>query len=308
MNGKTGVAEETALMDNSTLSIALWESLAKYSTFKIGGKAKYVIKAENRNQFIEGVRLFTEHGIPFYVLGGGSNVLIDDKDWNGGVIITRTPPTDFIYDNGIVEVYSGDFLPALVHKLASWDLGGLEFLVGVPGTVGGAIVMNAGSSSVGICDFVERVEVIDNSGNIYILHHSELSWGYRYCKLPVKGYISRAWLRVEDKSAHDVLAYVREHMAWRREHQPIDMPCAGSFFKNPPEAAAGYLIDKAGLKGYQVGGAQVSTKHANFIVNVGGATAADVLAVADHIKKTVKDKFGIDLSAEVRFIDHALEV
>ncbi len=307
MNGKTGVAEETALIDNSTLSIALWESLAKYSTFKIGGKAKYVIKAENRNHFIEGVKLFIEHGIPFYVLGGGSNVLIDDKDWNGGVIITRTPPTDFMYDNGVVEVYSGDFLPALVHKLASWDLGGLEFLVGVPGTVGGAIVMNAGSSSIGICDFVERIEVIDDSGNIHILHRSDLTWGYRYCKLPVKGYISRAWLRVEDKSAHDVLAYVREHMAWRRQHQPIDMPCAGSFFKNPPEVAAGYLIEKAGLKGYQVGGAQVSPKHANFIVNVGGATAADVLAVADHIKKTVKDKFGIDLAAEVRFIDHTLE-
>ena len=305
MKVDTQLAEDIALAEHENLNIEMWGNLAKYSTFKIGGKAKYIIKAENRTQFIEAIRLFVSHDVPFYILGGASNVLIDDDDWNGGVIITKTPPTDFKYENGIVEVFAGDYLPALIHKLASWDLGGFEFLVGVPGTVGGAIVMNAGTSTQGICDFVEKIEILGKDGNLYLISNKELQWGYRHCKLPIDGYIVRAWLKVFDKSAQDVLGFVREHMAWRREHQPIDMPCAGSFFKNPEETAAGYLIDQAGLKGYRVGDAQVSTKHANFIVNLGNATATDVLAVVSHVKEVVKDKFGITLEEEVKFISHS---
>ncbi|NOZ92721.1 UDP-N-acetylmuramate dehydrogenase [bacterium 3DAC] len=304
MKVDTQLAEDISLAEHENLNIEMWGALSKYTTFKIGGKAKYIVKTENRLQFIEAVRLFSSHDIPFYILGGASNVLIDDKDWNGGVIITKTPPTDFKYENGIVEVFAGDYLPALIHKLASWDLGGFEFLVGVPGTVGGAIIMNAGTSTKGICDYVEKIEVIGKDGKLYLINNKELEWGYRHCNLPVEGYIVRAWLKVVDKSATEVLGFVREHMAWRREHQPIDMPCAGSFFKNPENTAAGYLIDMAGLKGYRVGDAQVSTKHANFIVNLGNATASDVLAVVSHVKKVVEDKFGIVLEEEVKYISH----
>ena len=155
-----------------------------------------------------------------------------------------------------------------------------------------------------LCDFVEKIEIVDDEGNSLLIDKKELEWGYRYCKLPIKGYIVKAWLRVIDKSAKDILGFVREHMQWRREHQPIDMPCAGSFFKNPSETAAGYLIDQAGLKGYTVGDAQVSMKHANFIVNLGNAKASDVLAVANYVKEVVKDKFGIILENEVKYISH----
>lgn len=286
------------------IDIRMWESLSKYSTFKIGGRAKYVIKVSSREEIVDAVNLFRRAHIPFYILGGASNVLIDDKDWDGGVIITKTSPKNFKYTNGLVEVFSGDYLPALVHKLASWDIGGLEFLVGVPGTVGGAIVMNAGTQEKGICDFVDKIEVLGFDGKVYIIDSKDINWGYRYCKIPVDGIITRAWLRVSDKPSNEILSFIREHMTWRREHQPIGKPCAGSFFKNPQEKPAGYLIDKAGLKGYTVGGAQISEKHANFIINNGNATASDVLRLASHVKSVVFDIFGIELVEEVKFIAH----
>jgi len=306
VKAKVELAENILLIDDekSDIDIEMWGDLSKYSTFKVGGKAKYVVKVSTAEQLVQAIRLFISHDIPFYILGGASNVLIDDKPWDGGVIVTKTPPTDFIYRDGLVEVFAGDYLPALIHKLASWDLAGFEFLVGVPGTVGGAIIMNAGTSKMGICDFVEKVEIVDIKGKKYVINRNEMSWGYRYCSLPLRGYIVKAWLRVIDKPAIDVLTYIREHMSWRRKHQPIDMPCAGSYFKNTPEFAAGYLIDQAGLKGYRIGGAQVSTKHANFIVNIGNATSSDILSLANYVKEAVKDKFGVLLEEEVKFISH----
>lgn len=291
-------------VDKVNIDIRMWEDLSKYSTFRIGGRAKYLIKVSTREELVNAVNLFRHANIPFYILGGASNVLIDDKDWDGGVIVTKTPPKDFKYNNGLIEVFSGDYLPALIHKLASWDIGGWEFLVGVPGTIGGAIVMNAGTQERGICDFVDKIEILGTDGKTYIVDKQDLNWGYRYCEFPIDGIITRAWLRVYDKPSSEILNFIQEHMVWRREHQPVGKPCAGSFFKNPQEKPAGYLIDKAGLKGYKIGGAQVSEKHANFIINTGNATASDVLTLASHIKQVVFDIFGIELVEEVKFIAH----
>ncbi len=280
--------------------------LSLVTTMRVGAPASVVVWVESDRQMESVIRLLMELEVDFRLIGRGSNLIIDDRQpFDEVFVVSGTKPDGFsISPSGVVEVYAGALLPALIHKVATWDLGGLEFLGGVPGTVGGAIVMNAGPRNWGICEFLEYVDVLTPSDGVVRVDGDQLEFGYRYCKLPVDGWILRAGIRFEDKPHGDIMMVIQSHMGDRRRKQPLDKPSAGSVFKNPPDIAAGYLIDKVGLKGYRVGGASISDKHANFIVNEGNASFEDIISLINLARREVWEEFGILLEPEVELIIH----
>ena len=278
------------------------EQLSAHVYMKVGGPADLYYEAKNSKELEEVIKLSSREEIPFTLLGNGSNVLVSDKGVRGLVIKNNAEEIKLL-PFGFVEVDSGVELSKLISLARNNGLTGLERLIRVPGTVGGAIFMNAGDTfkKKFIGDLVVWVEVVDKEGNIKKLELAECEFGYRSSRFQKSGeIILRVKLQLKQETKEKIEIAARDILV-RKMKQPTGSSM-GSTFKNPPETSAGELIEKAGLKGKQIGGAKISEVHGNFIINTGNATAKDVKDLIDLIKRTVKEKFGIDLQEEIRYI------
>ena len=272
--------------------------LKKYNTYGIGGISKYLVMPEDIDDLSSLIKYLNKENIPWYVLGGGSNVILPDEDFDG-VIIKLDKLNRVVIDNDIIAAESGVSLGMFVNTLLDHGFVNYAHLMGIPGTLGGAIVGNAGAYNVSIFDYLISVSIIDADGNKKILNKEDIKYDYRYTEFKGKNSIVVA---ASFKGIYGDVALVREqiqlNLEKRRNTQPLEYKNAGSVFKNPPEYSAGYLIEHAGLKGLTVGGAKVSEKHANFIINYDNATSRDIIKLIGIIKNTVEDKFNIELNLE----------
>lgn len=272
--------------------------LKKYNTYGIGGISKYLVMPEDIDDLSSLIKYLNKEGIPWYVLGGGSNVILPDEDFDGA-IIKLDKLNRVVIDNDIIIAESGVSLGMFVNTLLDHGFVNYAHLMGIPGTLGGAIVGNAGAYNVSIFDYLISVSIIDADGNKKILNKEDIKYDYRYTEFKGKNSIVVA---ASFKGIYGDVAFAREqiqlNLEKRRNTQPLEYKNAGSVFKNPPEYSAGYLIDHAGLKGLTVGGAKVSEKHANFIINYDNATSRDIIKLIGIIKNTVEDKFNIELNLE----------
>lgn len=286
--------------------------LAPFTWWKIGGSADYLIEPKSIDEAAAAWRKATKSGGPVTWLGGGSNVLIGDRGIRGFVLLSRSlnRVEEVIETDGRLQIVtqSGAFKSELVKIFLKHKLAPALFLCGIPGEVGGGVVMNAGVGEEirprEFCEIVDWIEIIDPAQDFAVkrIGARDLKWSYRHSEGWQPGWIVRVAVSWPLKVEEDLMNRVRLATRNRVQRQPLELPSCGSVFRNPPGHKAGALIEKAGLKGYQVGAAQVSLKHANFIVNLGRATASDVRAVMDHVQTTVQTQFGVKLETEVRFL------
>jgi UDP-N-acetylmuramate dehydrogenase len=280
--------------------------MVQYTTFRIGGEADALCFVESLAELQQLVSYLIHENIPFFVLGKGSNLLIKNGGFEGVFIIMRgelaTIQTD---EEKIPGVTAGGGLELndLVTYCSQKGLGGLEFLAGIPGTVGGAVAMNAGAFGEEVEGVVENIQVLTPQGELRTKHRYELAFSYRNLSLPEKSIVVRASFRCVQKSREMVSRKVSDYLKRRKATQPLEYPSAGSIFRNPQNDYAGRLIEEAGLKGKKVGGAMISPKHANYIVNTGEAKAEDVLILMQLARQKVKEDTGIELETEIRIID-----
>ncbi|HEX5416506.1 MAG TPA: UDP-N-acetylmuramate dehydrogenase [Chloroflexota bacterium] len=278
------------------------EPLETYVSFRIGGPADYFVSVRRREDLLTGIALAESAGLPWLVVGRGSNVLIDDAGFRGLVLRMDAQDLHIDAENGQVTAEAGVRLPTLGAQTARLGLSGFEFAVGIPGSVGGAVVMNAGAHGGCVADVLLHADVLRH-GEVERWPAAELDYGYRSSRLQSERgvIVLGAAFQLRQDTPADALARVQSYRRHRQDTQPTD-PGAGSIFRNPANSSSGALIDRAGLKGTTWGGAQISPKHGNFIVNVGGASSADVLALIDLARVTVFDRFGIALHTEVEII------
>ena len=289
------------------------ELMSRHTTFRIGGPADFLVKPQSIEQIQKTVKFLNSNKIPFYVVGNGSNLLVSDKGINGVVIqlgerfggysFIESTKAGAVDKNNIVyvKVQAGMLLGRLGKELAEYSLTGFEFASGIPGTMGGAVLMNAGAYGGEIKDIFVKAVLMDKDGNLLEFDKEQMQFGYRRSIAADKGYIVlEAVLAFSPSSKEAVLDKMKELSALRREKQPLEYPSAGSTFKRPEGYFAGKLISDAGLKGFSIGGAQVSEKHAGFVINTGNATAEDVIALTDEVKERVQKQFGVTLELEVK--------
>lgn len=279
--------------------------LAPYSTFKIGGKAEYYYVAESKEDMIKAVVASKKLGMPFFLLAGSSNIILPEDGIAGLVVRNMISYKTTIEDTDtyeIIEVGSGYPMTRLAKETADLGLSGLEYHLGLPGTIGGAVVMNSKWTHprAYVGDLVESVEVLDNKGSIQTKSKADCDFSYGWSRFQdTKEIILSVKLKLEKKDPGVLIKNAREALEYRKKTQPFGVFTSGCFFKNIGEQSAGELIDKAGLKGFQVGDLMVSDIHANFIVNKGKGTVKDLKALLSIIKRKVKEKFNVELKEEV---------
>lgn len=281
------------------------ELLRNHTTFRIGGAAKYYALPKNAEEIMEAIDFAIVKGLPYYILGKGSNVLFPDKGYPG-VIIEVGKAMEKMEKTGEEEIraQAGVSLSALSTFAAKEGLSGLEFASGIPGTLGGAITMNAGAYGGEIKDCLTKARVMDEDGNIRWLTTEELQLGYRSSLIQKKSYIVlEGVFRLNPGKTEEIQEKMKELNARRRDKQPLEYPSAGSTFKRPEGYFAGKLIEDAGLRGYRVGDAQVSEKHCGFVINRGEATCEEVLQCIRDVQEKVQEQFGVLLEPEIRIID-----
>ncbi len=279
------------------------ELMSKHTTFKIGGAADWFLMPQTKEQIAEVLKLVKAEKLPCFILGNGSNLLVGDKGIRGIVICLYKKMDDINVQDDRMHVQSGALLSKLSNTALAAGLSGVEFASGIPGTVGGALFMNAGAYEHEISEVVETVEYMDADGNIFEVSASQCGFGYRKSVFAEREYIILGCtLRLKKADKENIKALIADYTQRRVSKQPLEKPSAGSTFKRPTGYFAGGLIEQAQLKGYTIGGAQVSEKHAGFIINKGGATAADVLALIEYVKKTVFEMSGVMLEPEVKII------
>lgn len=295
------------------------EPMSRHTTFRIGGAADFFVKVQTISQLQEAMRYLKKEQIPFYIVGNGSNLLVRDEGVRGVVLQLgeRFSGYEFLHEtpgsvaqsgtavdkNQIVMVRAkaGSLLGRLGKEFAEYSLSGFEFASGIPGTLGGAVYMNAGAYGGEIKDILVRATLMDMDGSLFEFTNQQMQFGYRKSIAAEKNYIVlEADLALHVSSKEEVLAKMAELSAQRRLKQPLEYPSAGSTFKRPEGYFAGKLISDTGLKGFSVGGAQVSEKHAGFVINTGNATAADVIALTDAVRDKVFEKYGVKLELEIK--------
>ncbi len=275
--------------------------MKNYTTFRIGGKADLLVKPKTYQQIAEIINLCKKHEVPYYVLGNGSNLLVSDEGYRGVIIHVYNQLADIKVEGNRIIAGAGAILSKVATVAMENSLTGLEFAHGIPGTLGGAVVMNAGAYNGEMKNVLISCEVMDEEGNVMTLSKDELELGYRTSIIQNKNYIVlRATIQLEKGEKENIKAYMKELMLRRKEKQPLDKPSAGSTFKRPEGYFAGKLIMDSGLKGYQIGGAKVSEKHCGFVINTGNATCQDVVDLIEHIQKEVKKQFNVELKTEVK--------
>lgn len=283
------------------------EPLSKHSSFRIGGNAEAMFIPANEKALVEAVTAAKQNGVPFRVIGNGTNILAPDEGLEGLTVKISSGLSE-ITDLGDNMIFCG--AGALLIKLCTFardrGLGGLEFAYGIPGSVGGALYMNAGAYGGEIRDVLVSVRCFSpETGDIEEIPLGELHYAYRDTSFMKNGKIvTGGTFRLTPRDKAEITADMEELMGRRRDKQPLDMPSAGSTFKRPPieNVYVGKLVEEAGLKGFSIGGAQVSSKHGGFVVNTGSATCADVLALIKHIQKTIRNNTGIELTPEVEVL------
>src|SRR5258706_5638365 len=277
------------------------EPLSRYPTWRIGGPARYLALPADSEDVVRALELAQNRGLPWVVLGLGSNVLVKDGGFPGVVIRMGKGLDRFEMKGATAIVGAGMPTPILARRTAEAGLAGVERFLGVPGSVGGGIYMNAGCHGAEFAEVVTEVTVMDPRGKVKQLSRKQISFKYRSSNL--EGIVLEEKLVLGAESPAKLKELQGKLLRWRKAGTPFDQPCCGSTFINPSGTkTAGMLIDECGLKGFTIGGAQVSTLHANYIINKGTATASDVLKVIDHVRKTVAQKTGITLELECKII------
>ena len=274
------------------------------TTFKTGGNAKIVIYVESCNELKNVVKYLYENSIPYYILGNGSNLLVSDDGIDIPIITLGNNFSSVNVFDTCITARAGASLSSIAKIAAEHSLTGFEFAAGIPGTLGGALIMNAGAYGGEMNDVVEAVSFIDPSGEEHIVSGEEMEFSYRSSALSdTNCIITGATLKLERGNKEEILNRMSELAAKRREKQPLEYPSAGSTFKRPIGHFAGALIESAGLKGYSIGGAQVSQKHSGFIINKGGATTKDICDLIEYVKSKVYKEHGVVLETEVKYWD-----
>ena len=284
------------------LVIRTEEPMSKHTTFRIGGAAE-VFAAPDARELPQLLAMAKGADVPVTVIGNGSNLLVGDRGIRGLVIEIGERMSEVRIEGTILVAGAGALLSKAAQTAAAAGLGGLEFAAGIPGSVGGAVVMNAGAYGGEMKDVLQSVKVLTEEGELLILTTEELELGYRHSCVPERKYIVvEATMELSAKPEEEIRACMAELRAKRVEKQPLEYPSAGSTFKRPEGYFAGKLIMDAGLRGYTVGGAQVSEKHCGFVINKGGATAADVRQLMQDVHDRVKEQFDVELEPEVKMI------
>lgn len=279
------------------------ELMSAHTSFKIGGPCDYFVTPRNNNQIQELVKYCKNTDTPFFILGNGSNLLVSDEGFHGIVISIGENFSDYTVSENIITAQAGAKLVTISNAACKNSLSGLEFAAGIPGTVGGGVIMNAGAYGGEINQVIKSAVLMDSDGNIFELKNDELELTYRNSRPAKEGWIVlSAVFELTPGVQSEISAMMKDFNQRRRDKQPIEYPSAGSTFKRPEGYFAGKLIMDSGLSGKTIGGACVSPKHNGFIVNNGGATAKDVTELISFVQKTVKEKFNVELACEVKFL------
>ena len=277
------------------------EPMKKHTTFRVGGNADFFVIPKTVEEVKQTIMLCVEQDMPYYILGNGSNLLVGDKGYRGVVIQIYKEMNNIFVDGQKIKVQAGALLSKIGSVALEAGLTGFEFAAGIPGTMGGAVVMNAGAYGGEMKDVLEEVTVLTKEGAVLTLSKEQLDMGYRTSVVAKKDYIVlKATIALELGDRDAIKARMDELKVQRTTKQPLEFPSAGSTFKRPEGYFAGKLIQDAGLRGFQVGGAQVSEKHCGFVINKGDATAADIVELMKQVSERVKEKFGVELEPEVK--------
>lgn len=282
--------------------IFMQEPMKKHTTFRVGGPADVLVQPDE-TALAAILALCRQYHVSYSFIGNGSNLLVGDKGIRGVVIEMTDPMGNIEVDGTQITAQAGAMLSKIANTAASNGLGGIEFAAGIPGSVGGAVVMNAGAYGREMKDIIEKVYVLDENGAQLELDRDALDLGYRHSCIPEKKYIvTKVVLELVPRNEAEIRSEMKELNEKRAEKQPLQYPSAGSTFKRPEGYFAGKLIMDAGLRGYQVGGAQVSEKHCGFVINKGDATAADICQLMRDVSDKVQAQFGVVLEPEVKMI------
>ena len=284
------------------------EPMKKHTNFKIGGNADIFVIAKSIEEIKCVIKFSKENNVPLTILGNGSNVLVSDKGIRGIVLQVGIKEIKIQKQkNALVEVDAGVMLGALAQVLLKQSIAGFEFAAGIPGSIGGAIRMNAGAYGGEIKDIIKNVTVLNEKGEMITLENKDCEFAYRYSRFTnSKEIVIRATLDLPFGNEKEIKEKMDEYAQSRKEKQPLDLPSAGSTFKRGPDFITAKLIDECGLKGFTSGNAQVSTLHAGFIVNLGDATAQDVLNVVNHVKQVVLEKKGKQIELEIELLGEGI--
>lgn len=281
--------------------IKINEPMSEHTSWQVGGPADYYVCPADRSELAEIVRFSSKYKLPLFVLGNGTNLLVLDGGIRGIVVNIGESFSNIIRIGDSLEAGSGTAMTLLANVAVEQGLVGLEFAVGIPGSLGGAVIMNAGAFGLHIGDKIHSVKLISSGGEPVTMGKDDLSFGYRTSNLIGKGIIIEVSLQLKKGDPAESLKLMDYYLKERSRRHP-NLPSAGSVFRNLPGQPAGKIIESLGCKGMTVGGAQVSPKHANFIVNTGNATAADILTLIETVKQMVKDNHGIELQPEVKIV------
>lgn len=280
------------------------EPMSNHTTIKVGGKADVLVIPTSENDIINVLKFAKENNVPVTIIGNGSKLLVRDKGVRGIVIKISSKFSDYKIDGEYVTAYAGMSMPKLSRIVMKEGLSGLEFACGIPGVIGGGIRMNAGAYGSEIASVLVRTKYIDDELNVKTLEHKDHNFSYRYSYFkdhPTFVIISGEF-KLEKKAVIEIKEKMDQNSMSRKEKQPLEYPNAGSTFKRPEGFYVGTMIQELGLKGYSIGDAEISTKHAGFIINKGNATASDVIALIEYTKSKVYEKYGVKLENEIEVI------
>lgn len=284
-------------------NIHINEPMSRHTTFRIGGNADCLLEIESVEQLSKIKNYLNKLELPYLVIGNGSNLLISDEGYRGIVLSVGEAFSQVRVEGELMIAQAGALMSKIANVALENSLTGFEFASGIPGTIGGGVVMNAGAYDGELKNVVTMVKVVDSEGNLLELDAETMEFGYRTSAIKNTGFTAvEVQIRLQQGDRAKIKARMDELTAKRREKQPLEYPSAGSTFKRPEGHFAGALIMEAGLRGFQIGGAQVSEKHCGFVINKGGATAADVRNLIAHVQKKVKEQSGVDLEPEVIII------
>lgn len=290
-------------------NVLMDEQMKCHTTFRVGGPADFFVKPQNERQLAGVIRYLDEYKIPFFILGNGSNLLVSDSGYRGVIIALSEGFDDISVSGNFIFTQAGAMLSRVSAFARDNSLTGMEFASGIPGSIGGAVFMNAGAYGGEMKDIVDTVTVMDYSGNIFVLKNSDMDFGYRHSVVEEKKLIVLSTvLRLSKGDRSVITGRMKELGESRISKQPLEYPSAGSTFKRPEGYFAGKLIMDAGLRGKSIGGAQVAEKHCGFIINKGGATAKDIAQLIRYVQNEVKCMFGVSIEPEVRFLGDFTEL
>lgn len=279
------------------------EPMKKHTTFRVGGPADLLVCPKTATEIAEILKLCRAAEVPYFIIGNGSNLLVSDAGYRGVILKIFKNMNEIRIDGDRIYADAGALLSTVSRKAMEAGLAGMEFASGIPGTLGGACVMNAGAYGGEMKDILESVNVLTDQGEIRTLSVEELELGYRYSVIKDRGdIVLEAVLHLQEGDREQIAARMQELKEKRVEKQPLEYPSAGSTFKRPEGYFAGKLIQDAGLRGYRVGGAQVSEKHCGFVINTGDATAADVMELIRNVQDKVYERFQVRMEPEVKFL------